>query len=191
MKKFKCGLYYGVMILLFLVVEPIIGYLRFSDKVSVENNVLELSNNDLKQKLEELSQIAYEDYNYILAKVTIRSLYNSQYYFLDSAYSFKDNAPVINQFGLIGVTDKNKTLKASQSLKLSVKVNNIIGILEGGILNIEGDFKVGDKVYTSGLTNMPRNILVGEIKSIDKGSIKVEYVDNTSNYVAILKDYSL
>ena len=184
MKKFKCGLYYGVMILLFLVVEPIIGYLRFSDKVSVENNVLELSNNDLKQKLEELSQISYEDYDYILAKVTIRSLYNSQYYFLD-------NAPVINQFGLIGVTDKNKTLKASQSLKLSVKVNNIIGILEGGILNIEGDFKVGDKVYTSGLTNMPRNILVGEIKSIDKGRIKVEYVDNTSNYVAILKDYSL
>ena len=118
MKKFKCGLYYGVMILLFLVVEPIIGYLRFSDKVSVENNVLELSNNDLKQKLEELSQIAYEDYNYILAKVTIRSLYNSQYYFLDSAYSFKDNAPVINQFGLIGVTDKNEILKASQSLKL-------------------------------------------------------------------------
>ena len=64
-------------------------------------------------------------------------------------------------------------------------------LLEGGILNIEGDFKVGDKVYTSGLTNMPRNILVGEIKSIDKGSIKVEHVDNTSNYVAILKDYSL
>ena len=32
MKKFKCGLYYGVMILLFLVVEPVIGYLRFSDK---------------------------------------------------------------------------------------------------------------------------------------------------------------
>ena len=55
MKKFKCGLYYGVMILLFLVVEPVIGYLRFSDKVSVENNVLELSNNDLKQKLEELA----------------------------------------------------------------------------------------------------------------------------------------
>ena len=53
------------------------------------------------------------------------------------------------------------------------------------------DIKVGDKVYTSGLTNMPRNILVGEIKSIDKGSIKVEYVENTSNYVAILKDYSL
>ena len=59
MKKFKCGLYYGVMILLFLVVESVIGYLRFSDKVSVENNVLELSNNDLKQKLEELSQITY------------------------------------------------------------------------------------------------------------------------------------
>ena len=57
MKKFKCGLYYGVMILLFLVVEPIIGYLRFSDKVSVENNVLELSNNDLKQKLEELYKL--------------------------------------------------------------------------------------------------------------------------------------
>ena len=72
-----------------------------------------------------------------------------------------------------------------------MKVNNIIGVLEGSILNIEGNFKVGDKVYTSGLTNMPRNILVGEIKSIDKDKIKVEYVENTSNYVAILKDYSL
>ena len=46
-------------------------------------------------------------------------------------------------------------------------------------------------LFRSGLTNMPRNILVGEIKSIDKGRIKVGYVDNTSNYVAILKDYSL
>ena len=103
MKKFKCGLYYGVMILLFLVVEPIIGYLRFSDKVSVENNVLELSNNDLKQKLEELSQIAYEDYNYILAKVTIRSLYNSQYYFLDSAYSENQKHYIINQRNILCV----------------------------------------------------------------------------------------
>ena len=99
MKKFKCGLYYGVMILLFLVVEPIIGYLRFSDKVSVENNVLELSNNDLKQKLEELSQISYEDYDYILAKVRIRNLFISQYYFLDSAYSFEDNVSLLIYLG--------------------------------------------------------------------------------------------
>lgn len=188
--KYKTCLYYLIVISLFLLLNPVISFFRYSDKVVIEDNVLRLKVKDLEDELKEITNINYSDYDYVLAKITIKNIYNSQVYFLNCHEDFAENLPVINQFGLIGLTKNDRTMIQVNQLKLSVNVNNSNYILDKGII-VGDNLKIHDKVYTSGLTNIPKNILVGEVVEISGDKATIKYVNSNSNYVAILKDYSL
>lgn len=118
------------------------------------------------------------------------------------------NSAVINQKGLLGiVTDSTKhtskvKLLTNIDTKISVKVKDAYGILstnnkrENWIDSFtkEVTLQVGDPVFTSGLTEVPGNILIGFVEEITKDplgltqSVKIKRVEdlNEINFVVIL-----
>ena len=56
--------------------------LKPSDKNSVLNNIMLLENDSLKKEINELSNINYQNYDYVLGKITIKNLYQSNSFFI-------------------------------------------------------------------------------------------------------------
>ena len=188
-KRIKKYIYYFIIIVLFLLVDRIIILFKIDNKNSIINDILVYENSDLKNEVEELSNINYDDYNYVLGKITVNHLYNNNAIFIKTN-DILDNYPVINDIGLIGIIHNNY-LEPINNLNISIKINNNIGMLEKGIIKItKGDYKINDKIYTSGLTNIPGNILVGTIKSIVNydlyDEININFIDIKNTYVGIL-----
>ena len=173
MKKIYKYLYYIIIILLFLFLEPLISILKVNDSSNVINKVLELQVNDLKEEVEMLSNIDYQDYNYILAKISIKNLYDSNVYFLDSNEEITSNLAVINNHGLIGIT-KDNYLQSLKEVNLAIRVDNNYGYLEKGIAYFNEEVKTGDVIYTSGLTSIPSMLKVGTIKKCSKNNNRWE-----------------
>ena len=191
-KRVKKILYFFIITILFLIKDRIILMFELNNKDRVVNNILLMENNDLKKEVEELSQLNYSDYNYVLGKITINNLYNSKACFIKTNDKIDNNLPVINEIGMIGLY-KDGYLENINDLNISIKINDIIGNLEKGIIKIpKGNYKANDLIYTSGLTNIPSNLLIGKIKEIkeeDNGLtniIEVEFIDNKNTYVGIL-----
>mgnify|MGYP000540128707 FL=1 len=90
------------------------------------------------------------------------------------------NDVVLNNDGLIGIVTKTYdyysivTLITNKNSNISVKINDAIGILKTinntlvvtDINNYE-KVNVDDEIYTSGLGNLPDNIYIGKVKSIN------------------------
>lgn len=195
-KKIQRTIYYLFIIMLILFANYIIMLLKPSDKNSVLNNIMLLENDSLKKEINELSNINYQNYDYVLGKITIKNLYQSNSFFIIPAENVNNNSPVINNKGLIGLYS-NHILVPTSSLNLSIKINNVNGTLkDGNVIISHGDEKVGDAVYTSGLTNIPSDILIGEISHIYVSSngfednISIKFINNDSTYVGILKNYA-
>ena len=154
------------------------------------NNILSLENQDLKKELKEISNINYNDYDYEIGKIKYHNLYNTTAYFIDYNSNF-DNNIVLNDKGMIGIVN-NHILTLVKDLSLSVKINNNYGILKDNKINIVGgNYSEGMPIYTSGITSINDEYLIGYIKNINSNDIEsiieVNYLDITSNYVAILK----
>ena len=96
---------------------------------------------------------------------------------------------VISDMGLIGVVDN--TLASSSEVRLitnkssniSVKVGDNYGILKmaDGILVVSNlqtydVINIGDKVYTSGIGNLPGDIYVGEVTKINVNATEIEKI---------------
>lgn len=190
MKKLSKYLYYIIIIILFLLLEPLINILKIDDSALVVNKALELQVRDLKEEVEMLSNIDYQDYNYILAKISIKNLYDSNVYFLDSKEKFANNLAVINNHGLIGITKENY-MQSIKDINLSIRINNNYGFLKNSIAYMDNEVQINDIVYTSGLTSIPSMLKVGTIKEcIEKNSkweclVNINPVDNS--YVGVLK----
>ena len=82
-------------------------------------------------------------------------------------------------------------------MNLSVKINNINGSLKNGtILISHNNYAIGDKIYTTGLTNIPGDLLIGTVKKIIPSSnnledtITVDFIENNSHYIGILTSYA-
>ncbi len=189
MKNIYKYLYFTIIIILFLSVKPIINLLTINDSNKVINTILELENKDLKEEIYMLSNIKYNDYNYILAKISIRNLYDSNLYYLESNESIIDDLAVINNNGIIGIT-KDSTMIGIKDISLSIKVNNKYGMYENGILYMNEECNIGDIVYTSGLTSIPSNLKVGVISSVklNNGTWECNVILNEidSSYVGVL-----
>lgn len=148
------------------------------------HELLKFSEIDVKYEMNYLnSYILYKDvYNY-LNEITILK-------------GSKDNIlvdyPVIYNNTLVGVISKvNKnsskvTLLTNNESRISVKINNEIGILEyDNVLKITGisnygNISIGDEIYTSGLGKIPANIFIGRVKDIildNKGLEKIVFVE--------------
>jgi cell shape-determining protein MreC len=195
-RKINKIIYYFIILIMLVGSDKIIGLVKKDDHNNIINEVLLQENNDLKQELKELSNLDYHDYDYVLGHITIKNLYNTNTYFIDTNTSVNENSPVINNEGLIGIY-QNHYLITTSNLNLSIKINNNNGILNDNLIKIKSDnYQIGDKIYTSGLTNIPGNLLVGTIKSITVEEnkivtdIKINYITNNSNYVGILTAYA-
>lgn len=186
-----------IPILLLLLINPFLDLIKSNDIDKVKYNLLELENNSLKEEIETLSNIKYNNYEYTISKILIKNLYNSNIYYLKSNSLIEPKHPVINDIGLIGITNTDNTLVPISSLTISIKVDNTPGLYKDNkiIINKELNIDKNTNIYTSGLTNLPSNLLIG---TIDTCSIK----DNNTicnmtlnpidtNYCLILTEYTI
>lgn len=182
---------------LFLLLNPLINLLSPNDLDQVKYEELQLENASLKKEIEELSNISYTNYDYKIAKILVKNLYNSNTYFLYSNESITPKHPVINKYGLIGITNKNSTLITLNDLTISVKVDGMVGIFRNKKIFLDTNNLPAAEtpVYTSGLTNFPTNLKIGRISSCeikDTGvfcSLEENPIDTV--YCLILEEYSI
>ena len=161
-------------------------------------------------KLSKLLNIKSDAYNIIYAKIIRRDIYD----FFDTitinvgrkANIEKGNI-VINDEGVIGVVKEVKNnysevnLITNKEINLSVKINDSYGILTSEDnklivknLKLGQKLNIGDKVYTSGLTDIKEGLLIGRIKDIKKDNLELEYIIevtpevdfNNLNYVGVI-----
>lgn len=143
--------------------------------------------NDLKKNMNillEEKDIKYDGYKMIGASIVQRDIYS----FFDqiminrgSNDGVKENDAVVSENGLIGVISEVKDnyskvmLVTNYNINLSVKIGESYAIYNNGIIDNIIDYYLieeGDKVYTSGLTNIPEGIYVGEVKELDNENAK-------------------
>ena len=161
-------------------------------------------------KMQNILNIPECDYEVTYGKIILRDIYE----FYDEITinvgtnrGIKVQDLVINELGVIGVvkeTHKNYSiveLLTNQDLELSVRVASSYGILSSTdeqiiIKNIKLNetINIGDKVVTSGLTSIPKDMEIGTIKEIKKDNLELEYILEVEslahlediNYVAVL-----
>lgn len=195
-KKLNIFIYYFIIFFLFISIDRLILLFKINDQKIIVNNIKKYENEDLKNEINELTHIDYNDYNYILGKITIKKIYNNNTFYINTPMAISDNLAVINNLGFIGLYS-NHFLITPNNLNLSIKINDINGVLKDGKISIiKSNYNVGDKIYTSGLTNIPTNLLIGTVKDVYESSneiediIEINFIENTSTYVGILLNYA-
>ena len=189
-KKIKRILYYLIIIFLFIIFDKVLYLIPNNRKNEVINNTLLLENNDLKKEINEISKLNYNDYDYEIGKITYHNLYNSNSYFIEYNSTF-DNNIVLNEKGMIGIVN-NHILKLVKDLSLSIKIGDNYGILKDNKIKIiNGNYSVGMSIYTSNISSINDEYLIGYIDKIESNDIEsiitIKYLDINSDYVAILK----
>lgn len=205
------------------VISLIIIYLLFLAK----NTFFKYYNNmsSLKDYTEEVKESFYQkeylditkmlkleasNFKVVYSKVVLRNIYDF-YDVITISKGLRDGVQkgnvVVNELGVVGVIKEihenysEVSLLTNNETNISVKINNVYGILSGKdkkiiVKNVtEKLVKVGDMIYTSGLTDIPGGIKIGKIKSIQKDSLGLEYIIeveasaniNHLNYVGVVK----
>jgi len=191
-KKYGFCIIILIIYILFLTKDSLLGLSNTSnlDKFleSSKASFYEKEYKDLAKTL----KIDYSKYNIIYSKVITRDIYE----FFDKITIMKgtkDNLKkgdlVVNELGLVGVIKDVKnnysevSLLTNNNINLSVKINNSYGIVSAKDnkiyvknLKLKENIKKGDKVYTSGLTDTPGGILIGEIVDIKTDNLDLEYI---------------
>lgn len=208
LKFLKNNYMFLIIFIIFLLKEPLYNLVGFKENVYPEvkceyleseyNKLLKFNNIDLVYNNEFVnSYIIYKDIYDYKNEITIRGGKDQKL----------SNNPVIYDNTLLGVIKKVNdnssvvTLITNKDSKISVKINEEIGVLEyinGKLIvsNISNysDINIGDLVYTSGLGNIHENIYIGVVKSItidNKGlekNIEIDYKLNIKdiNYVTVI-----
>ena len=189
-KKIKRILYYLIIIILFIIFDKVLYLIPNNRKNEVINNTLLLENNDLKKEINEITKLNYNDYDYEIGKITYHNLYNSNSYYIEYNSNF-DNNIVLNEKGMIGIVN-NHILKLVKDLSLSIKIGDNYGILKDNKIKIiNGNYNVGMSIYTSNISSINDEYLIGYIDKVDSNDIEsiitIKYLDINSDYVAILK----
>ncbi|MBQ9834683.1 MAG: rod shape-determining protein MreC [Bacilli bacterium] len=189
---------YTEMILIILLFSLIVTkdvVTSFADKTEIINEVYNLNLQNILsdyQDLLKVNDLKIVNNNYILSKVNYRNI-NDFWQYITINKGAKDNVlekrAVVNNIGLVGIIDKvdnyssRVMLITNSKINISVKINNSYGILTANnntlyLENVTDDVnvKIGDKVYTSGLTEIPENILVGTIKKIKQDDLELQKI---------------
>ncbi len=186
-----------IPIILILLINPFLSFIKKDDKDEVETYLLKTENTSLKEEIEEISNIKYNDYDYILSKILIKNLYNSNIYHLKSNAKIEPKHPVINSKGLIGITNTDNTLVPISNLTISIRIGNLTGLYKDNkvIINTKTNIEPNSSVYTSGLTNLPSNLLIGNIAtctSNDNNTIcNINLIPIDTLYCLILTEYTI
>ena len=189
---------YTEMILIILLFSLIVTkdvVTSFADNTEIINEVYNLNLQNILsdyQDLLKVNDLKIVNNNYILSKVNYRNI-NDFWQYITINKGAKDNVlekrAVVNNIGLVGIIDKvdnyssRVMLITNSKINISVKINNSYGILTANnntlyLENVTDDVnvKIGDKVYTSGLTEIPENILVGTIKKIKQDDLELQKI---------------
>ncbi len=176
---------------LVIFIQPIVNALSFlaeDDQLEVKNQLLISENNNLINELKsvyEIYDLKYENISFIYGKVTLRDIFN----FYDEitinigeADGVKVGSAVVGKGGLLGIVNKVYTnssivkLITNKSLNIAVKVNEGYGNFNDFVVkDVDQHLKVdvGDKVYTSGLTDLYGGIYVGTVKKIISDDLEI------------------
>lgn len=204
-----------IIILLFslIVIKDILFSLQDVTPIIKEVYNLNVQNqlNDY-QKLLNTNKLNNVNQNFIISRVSYRNINDFWHYVtIDKGSNFNviEHNVVLNEEGLIGTISKvskyssQVMLITNPKINISVKIGNSYGILSAKnnklyVKNIteNANIKVGDKVYTSGLTKVPENIFVGIISKVEKDELGLEQILELDaavklhdiNYVAVLGD---
>ena len=186
-----------IPIILILLINPFLSLIKKDDKDQVETYLLKTENTSLKEEIEEISNIKYNDYDYILSKILIKNLYNSNIYYLKSNAKIEPKHPVINSKGLIGITNTDNTLVPISNLTISIRIGNLTGLYKDNkvIINTKTNIEPNSTVYTSGLTNLPSNLIIGNIATCtfnDNNTIcNINLIPIDTLYCLILTEYTI
>lgn len=158
--------------------------------------VCNIKNEEILKKYQELENAYdYQDllsYSTTPTKILYRDIYDLSNHitvYKGSENGIKEKNLVVNEEGLIGIVTKvNKNssevdLLINENTNLSVQVNKNYGILKyekkdliiKGINN-KGNIEVGDKVYTSDISQYPENILVGFVQEVIFDTYEIEKI---------------
>lgn len=195
-KKYKD---YIILLIVFLIIifsSNINSFLMSLDNnldiTSINNNYCESLERDYNDLLSIYEFSLTSNLNLVVSKVYLRNIYE----FTETVSIYKGSnddldvgLAVINDAGLVGVikdvdtSSSRVTLLTSKNSNISVKVNEAYGILkyQGGKLIVSNlssntNMAVGDKIYTSGIGNLPGDILVGEVAKIDLNNTEIEKI---------------
>lgn len=182
-----------ILYLLFLCKDYIFGMLDHTEDLGATLNQEEIE--FCKSEYENISllfNIDTLDYHTVYGRVILHDIYafNKEITIgKGSSDGVKLQDLVMSQDGVVGVVktvnDHSSVVEllTNSNIELSVKIGSSYGILsciddQVVVKNIKLDqeIQVGDKVYTSGLTNIPGDIYVGTIREIHTDSLDLEYV---------------
>ena len=194
-KKYKDYILLLIIFLLFIFSGSINRFL-IAINPNLDTKNIELNYDKyLKDELDNM-KINNIEFNDDLDLQVSRVKYRNVYEYSDTLTIYKGfknnvfvNDVVLNNDGLIGIVTKAYdyysivTLITNKNSNISVKINDAIGILKTinntlVVTNINNYEKVNvdDEIYTSGLGNLPDNIYIGKVKSINLNNTEIEKV---------------
>ncbi|MGL4307359.1 rod shape-determining protein MreC [Cetobacterium sp. SF1] len=164
---------------------------RLKEELSEKNMLTEQTKNlrDENKRLRQLLGITGEfTYDFKIGKVSfhqVRELYESFSISLGKNDGIRKNMVVLSGKNLIGRVDQVmdnysivQMITDQDSVVSVLDQNNILGVVRGNrnsemyfepTSNYEVDLKVGDKIYTSGVSDIyPKGLYVGYISDVDK-----------------------
>ena len=195
-KKYKDYILLLIIFLLFIFSGSINRFL-IAINPNLDTKNIELNYDKyLKDELDNIKKINNIEFNDDLDLQVSRVKYRNVYEHSDTLTIYKGfknnvfvNDVVLNNDGLIGIVTKTYdyysivTLITNKNSNISVKINDAIGILKTinntlVVTNINNYEKVNvdDEIYTSGLGNLPDNIYIGKVKSINLNNTEIEKV---------------
>ena len=195
-KKYKDYILLLIIFLLFIFSGSINRFL-IAINPNLDTKNIELNYDKyLKDELDNIKKINNIKFKDDLDLQVSRVKYRNVYEYSDTLTIYKGfknnvfvNDVVLNNDGLIGIVTKTYdyysivTLITNKSSNISVKINDAIGILKTinntlVVTNINNYEKVNvdDEIYTSGLGNLPDNIYIGKVKSINLNNTEIEKV---------------
>lgn len=195
-KKYKDYILLLIIFLLFIFSGSINRFLTAINP-NLDTKNIELNYDKyLKDELDNIKKINNIEFNDDLDLQVSRVKYRNVYEYSDTLTIYKGfknnvfvNDVVLNNDGLIGIVTKTYdyysivTLITNKNSNISVKINDAIGILKTinntlVVTNINNYEKVNvdDEIYTSGLGNLPDNIYIGKVKSINLNNTEIEKV---------------
>ena len=200
LKKNWFYLFLFTIYILYLAKDTLMGFFISLDPNLINNTYTNMINQNLEEENHELKKLYQLEEQYpelIFSKVLIRDIY----YFNDKItiakglnHHIKDGDIVINEEGLVGIIKKSYhnysevELITNPNINLSIKINDSYGILTSRDkkltiqnMKLNQEIKPGDIVSTSGLTGIPANIYVGEVESVYKDNLELEYILELKN----------
>ena len=178
---------------------------------NLNNNYCNKINEEYNELLN-INNIKYNStFNLNISKVMYRDIYDYNNYitiYKGSNDNIEKNMAVINEYGLVGIIDKvnknNSIVKLITNIdsNVSVKINDNFGILKvnNGKLIVSdisnyNDININDKIYTSGLGNIPGDLYVGVVSDISLNNTNIEKIItvksdvdfNNIKYIAVIK----